>query len=78
MKQIRPLPLIVSAGLLAGPLVAKELEPHKSPDGRYTVLIFMLTGMSFFSFVIYWATHFRREFSVVLNLLAYVFNQTVS
>lgn len=77
MKQIRPLPLIVSAGLLAGPLVAEELKRHKSTDGRYTALIFMLIGVTFLSFVIFWATHFRREFSVVLNLLAYIFNQII-
>ena len=78
MRQIRPLPLIVFAGLLAGPFVAGELAQHKSTDERYTVFIFMLTGVSFLSFVIYWATHFRREFSVVFNLLAYVFNQIVA
>ena len=36
---------------------------------RYTEISTILIGMSFVSFLIYWATHFRRELAVTLNLL---------
>ena len=39
--------------------------------GRYAEMSSILLGVSFFSFLIYWATHFRRELTVVRNLLDY-------
>ena len=36
---------------------------------RYTEISSILIGMSFISFLVYWATHFRRELTVTLNLL---------
>jgi len=42
--------------------------------GRYAEMSSILIGVSFFSFLIYWATHFRRELTVVRNLLDYTCN----
>ena len=39
--------------------------------GRYAEMSSILIGVSFFSLLIYWATHFRRELTVVRNLLDY-------
>jgi hypothetical protein len=39
--------------------------------GRYTEISSILIGVSFLSFLIFWATHFRRELTVVRNLLDY-------
>ena len=36
---------------------------------RYTEISSILIGMSVISFLVYWATHFRRELTVTLNLL---------
>jgi hypothetical protein len=38
---------------------------------RYAQMSSILLGVSFLSFMIYWATHFRRELTVVHNLLDY-------
>ncbi len=42
--------------------------------GRYAEMSSILIGVSFFSLLIYWATHFRRELTVVRNLLDYTCN----
>jgi hypothetical protein len=42
--------------------------------GRYAEMSSILISMSFFSLLIYWATHFRRELMVVRNLLDYACN----
>ncbi len=42
--------------------------------GRYAEMSSILIGVSIFSFLIYWAIHFRRELMVVRNLLDYAFN----
>ena len=42
--------------------------------GRYTEMSSILIGVSFLSFLVYWATHFRRELTVVRNLLDYACN----
>jgi len=42
--------------------------------GHYAEMSSILLGVSFFSFLIYWATQFRRELTVVRNLLDYAWN----
>jgi hypothetical protein len=37
--------------------------------GRYTEMSAILMGVIFISFLVYWATHFRRELTVVRNTL---------
>ena len=46
--------------------------------GRYTEMSSILIGVSFVSFLLYWATHFRRELTVVRNLLDYAGNLMLS
>ena len=45
---------------------------------RYTEMSSILIGVSFLSFLIYWATHFRRELTVVRNLLDYAYSLSLS
>jgi len=42
--------------------------------GRCTEMSSILIGVSFVSFLVYWATHFRRELTVIRNLLDYAFS----
>jgi hypothetical protein len=46
--------------------------------GRYAEMSSILIGVSFISFLFYWATHFRRELVVVRNLLDYAGNLLLS
>jgi hypothetical protein len=36
---------------------------------RYTEISTILIGMSVISLLVYWATHFRRELTVTVNLV---------
>jgi len=42
--------------------------------GRYMDMSSILIGVSFISFLVYWATHFRRELTVIRNLLDYAYS----
>jgi hypothetical protein len=46
--------------------------------GRYTEMSSILIGVSSVSFLLYWATHFRRELTVVRNLLDCAGSQILS
>jgi hypothetical protein len=45
---------------------------------RFTDMGSVLIGLSFLSFLVYWVSHFRRELTVVRNLLDYAGNLLLS
>jgi hypothetical protein len=46
--------------------------------GRFTDMGSILIGLSFLSFLVYWVSHFRRELTVVRNLLDLACNLILS